>query len=184
MGGEDQLMLKIDGVPLIVRTCRRAAATGHPVFAAIPGPWHPRYEALRDEPVTCFDVPGHKEGIGGPMRGAVRRLPPCEAFMIVLADMPDLETADLQKVTTTFPHQAKNTVVRAFTDRDDPGHPILVSSDLRPEFSELSGDDGANLIVSNPNLNLIRVQLSKDREIHKVIRASRLLQNAQCRGAA
>lgn len=163
MGGADKLMLKIDGVPLIVRTCRRAAATGHPVFAAIPGPWHPRYEALRDEPVTCFDVPGHKEGIGGTLRDAVHRLPPCDAFMIVLADMPDLETSDLERVMAAFPYRAKNTVVRAFTDGGDPGHPILVSSDLRPDFSALSGDDGANEIVSNPTLSLIRVPLSKDR---------------------
>ncbi len=168
MGGVDKLLLEIDGVPLLIRTCRIAAATGQPVFAAIPGPWHPRYKALRNETVTCFDIPEAKEGIGGTLRGAVRRLPPCEAFMILLADLPKLETPDILSIIDVYLEAPDPSIVRAATFEGKPGHPILFPSRYRKKFEELSGDDGAKSVIEQTKTLPKLVRLKNDRALHDI----------------
>ena len=148
MGGVDKLLQEIDGVSLLVRTVRIAEASGHPVFVAIPGPWHPRYKALRSENVTCFDVPDASEGVGGSLRGAVKRLPPCDAFMVMLADMPLIETEDIRRLWSDGQNHNGALIVRAATQSGKPGHPIIFDASLRDDFEGLTGDDGAKSIVA------------------------------------
>lgn len=146
MGGVDKLLQKVNDVPLLVRTVRIACASGHPVFVAIPGPWHPRYKILKDEEATCFDVPDAEEGVGGTLRGAVKRLPPCDAFMIMLADMPLIEAHDVRQLWLAAAAQDQ-LITRATTDDGKLGHPIIFDSQLRDAFENLHGDEGAKAIA-------------------------------------
>ena len=148
MGGTDKLLQDVGGQPLLARVVDQAAATGHPVFAALPGPSHPRYAALRDKPVICFDVPDAREGMGGTLRGAVKRLPPCAAFMVLLSDIPDLTTADLQAVFALRKSEPDALIWRGATAEGAPGHPIIFDGTLRPEFAKLNGDSGGEPLVN------------------------------------
>lgn len=166
MNGPDKLLRKIDGVPLLCRTARIATATGYPVFAAIPGPSHERYTALKQEAVTCFDVPECREGLGGSLRGVVKRLPVCEAFMILLADLPDLQTTDLKEVFAARRQFPNHKIWRGATPHGKGGHPILFDAILRSEFATLTGDIGAKTIVSKHQDFTKLVQLRDNRSIN------------------
>ncbi len=163
MSGKDKLLQDIDGTPLLLRTARRAIATGKPVFVSIPGPWHPRYQLLRNEHVACYDIPDAKEGVGGTLRGSIKRLPPCSAFMIMMADMPEIETSDMLKLFEEKQRHPNVKIVRATTENGEPGHPILFDSKLRPEFSKLNGDQGAVEIVQRHKEQTTLIPLTGDR---------------------
>ncbi len=147
MRGRDKLLEKVDGEPLLARLAKRAIATGHPVFAALPGPAHPRYDVLRRLSVICFDVPDSIEGMGGTMRGSVARLPDCDAFMILLGDLPEIEEGDIRAIFLARQAYPKDLIWRGATQDLEPGHPILFDSRLRPEFQNLTGDSGGEPIV-------------------------------------
>ena len=147
MRGRDKLLEDVGGVPLLLHVASQALATGHPVFAVLPGPDHPRYDLLKDANVICFDAPESKIGLGGTMRGGVKRLPPCDAFMLVLADLPDLETSDFNAVFAARQASPHKRIWRGATENGKPGHPILFDKALRPEFDSLTGDSGGRPIV-------------------------------------
>lgn len=147
MRGRDKMLELVDGKPLLLHVAEQALGTGHPVFAILPGPESKRYEILKGVQTICFDVPCSKEGIGGTMRGSVKRLPPCDAFMVTLGDLPDLETADFNAIFDARIHNPDHLIWRGATEDGKPGHPILFDNKLRPRFKELSGDEGGAPIV-------------------------------------
>ncbi len=148
MRGRDKLLEPVDGQPLLARVAEQASGTGQPVFAVLPGPEDPRYDVLKSSPVICFDVPDSAEGMGGTMRGGVKRLPPCDAFMIVLADLPELETEDFKTIFGARLNAPDYLIWRGATEDGKPGHPILFDAKLRPRFHKLTGDSGGEPIVS------------------------------------
>ena len=147
MRGADKLLQDIDGAPLLAHVVARAAATGHPVFTAMPGPQHPRYQVMRDLPAACYDIPDAVEGMSGTLRGAIGRLPPCEAFMLLLADLPEIETTDIEAVFAARLARPEYLIWRGATQDSKPGHPILFDASLRPDFAKLTGDSGGEAVV-------------------------------------
>jgi len=147
MRGADKLLQDIDGAPLLAHVVARAAATGHPVITAMPGPQHPRYQVMRDLPTACYDIPDAVEGMSGTLRGAVKRLPPCDAFMLLLADLPEIETADMNAVFAARLAHPDHLIWRGATHDAKPGHPIVFDAGLRPAFAGLSGDRGGDAVV-------------------------------------
>ncbi|MDR9394937.1 MAG: NTP transferase domain-containing protein, partial [Roseovarius sp.] len=100
MEGPDKLLEPVDGMPLLRRQVLMALATGAPVLVTLPPGAAKRRAALAglgDGKLAIREVPGASEGMGASIRagagwagasGAAR-------LMILLADLPDLETADL-----------------------------------------------------------------------------------------
>ena len=162
MRGRDKLLEPIDGTPMLSHIAEQAAGTGAPVFAVLPGPNHVRYEILKGTKVICFDVPDSKEGVGGTLRGGVKRLPPCDAFMIVLADLPELRTADFAAVSAARKTSPDKLVWRGATQDGKPGHPILFDGSLRPRFEELSGDSGGSPLLQSLKDQTCLVRLPGD----------------------
>lgn len=147
MRGADKLLQDIDGAPLLAHVVERAVATGHPVFTAMPGPQHPRYNVMRDLPACCYDIPDAREGMSGTIRGALKRLPPCDAFMLLLADLPEIQTEDMLAVFQARTDNPDNLIWRGATVDGKPGHPIIFDAKLRPSLSELEGDGGGDVVV-------------------------------------
>lgn len=156
MRGADKLLQDIDGAPLLAHVVRRAAATGAPVYAALPSPHHPRYDVMRDLPAAVYDIPDATEGMSGTLRGAVARLPPCDAFMLLLADLPEIETTDMNAVFAARLADPDRLIWRGATHDGKAGHPVLFDAKLRPDFADLTGDSGGALIM---NANIERTRL-------------------------
>lgn len=148
MQGRDKLMEDIDGVPLLRRQVLRALATNCDVLVTLPAAPHPRYAALQDLNVTPVPVADAAEGMNASLRAGIAALPDCaDGVMVMLADMPDLTTDDLNTVLNAVDLKSETLIWRASTQAGDAGHPIIFHKDLLQQLSQLHGDQGGNVVV-------------------------------------
>ncbi|MBQ2263298.1 MAG: nucleotidyltransferase family protein [Loktanella sp.] len=147
MRGADKLLEQVDGMPLLRRQVMMAQTSGQPVFAALPGPDHPRAAVISDLDVTLLTVPEAAEGLSATMRAAVAQLPACPAFMILLADLVAITGDDLGTMLQARDHAPDHLIWRGATEDGKPGHPIIFDASLRPGFADLTGDHGGAVII-------------------------------------
>ena len=148
MAGRDKLLETIDGVPLIRQQCLRARATTQPVYVCVPSRDHPRARAIADLDVQIVAVPNAASGISESIKAALAVLLDSPAFMVVLADLVALQTRDLAAVLDAWAHHPQAQIWRGATFYGTPGHPVIFDAALRPEFANLSGDQGAAPIIA------------------------------------
>ncbi|MBB95850.1 MAG: 4-diphosphocytidyl-2C-methyl-D-erythritol synthase [Rhodobacteraceae bacterium] len=150
MRGRDKLMELIDGQPLVARQARAArAATDGPVLVALPPAPHPRLAALKGLDVTPVPVADAAEGMGVSLSTGIRALPDdARAVMVLLADLPELTTADLQTVLQAVEDQPGHDIWRGATMDGAPGHPIVFAAPMFPELAALGGDEGGRSVVA------------------------------------
>lgn len=165
MRGRDKLMEDVHGQPLLRHQILLASPVG-PVFVALPSQGHPRETALLHSHAVPIYVPSSAEGIGGTLRGAVKNLPECTAFMIILADLISLETKDLEGVVQSKSVHPNHLIWRAATADGLAGHPIIFDARLRPEFENLSGDTGAAEILKSHRHQTYLHRLQDNRARH------------------
>lgn len=147
MRGGDKLRELVDGVPLLRLQCERALRLGLPVYVALPSADHPRLALIADLPVSPLIVPEAAEGMSGSMRGAVAQMPKWSHLLMVLPDLVEIETSDMEAVLSG-PSQAPDALIwRGATNDLHPGHPILFDGSLCENFATISGDQGGNCIV-------------------------------------
>jgi CTP:molybdopterin cytidylyltransferase MocA len=163
MRGADKLAEPVGGVPLLARVAGAAAATGCPVFVALPAADHPRAALLAGLPVQAVVVPEAAEGLGGTLRGGVARLPDCARFMVLLADLPGIGAGDIRAVLAAPSGTPSAVIWRGATSDGRPGHPILFDASLRPRFADLAGDSGGEAIVRAEAARTVLVPLPGDR---------------------
>ena len=113
--------------------------------------------------MTPMQVPEAAEGMSGTLRAGVSRLPACPAFMVLLADLPDLTASDLQQVLTAHQNTPDALIWRGATADLRPGHPIIFDASLRPDFAQLSGDGGGESLVNPLKDRTVLVPLTGDR---------------------
>lgn len=155
MGGRDKLAEIIEGETLLRRTVRRALDTGHPVAVTLPDLAHPRAQMLEGLAVEQIAVPDAREGMNVSLRRGLVHFVKAEAVMILLADMPDLETEHLGQVFAAY-HQSPDALVwRGATEDAAPGHPTLIARDLFERIIDLKGDVGAQPILRRAKTVLV-----------------------------
>lgn len=163
MQGADKLLEPVGNAPLLRLQAQRAIGLGGAVLVAT-GPDHVSRRAVLDGlGVRHLIVPEAVEGMSGTLRGAVAQLEPAPAFMIMLADLVELTTADLQQVYDAYCDKADHLIWRGATVDGKPGHPIIFSDRLRPEFALLKGDKGAESIVRSHAAQTCLVPLAGNR---------------------
>ena len=146
MRGADKLAQIVRGRPLLRHLTTQALKVG-PTFVALHHEADRRATLLDGLSVTPLIVPEAAEGQSGTLRGAVARLPPFDALLVVLADLPDITAADMTAVIAARAQEPGALIWRGATPDGKPGHPILFDGSLRPEFAALTGDDGGAALV-------------------------------------
>ncbi|MDF0600516.1 nucleotidyltransferase family protein [Psychromarinibacter sp. C21-152] len=159
MGGRDKLMEEIGGEPLLCRSARRAVATGLPVTVLLPPdrPDRPdRTAALEGLALATVRVDRAAEGMSRSIRAGLASLPPETAgAMMLQADMPDLETADLVTLADRFRALGADTVTRAAAADGTPGAPAIVPRRLFPALAALEGDTGGRDVLRTEKQELV-----------------------------
>ena len=164
MRGADKLSMMVGGQPLLRRIAMQAAAVGD-TFVALNHRAAERLALLDGLPITPLLVPEAAEGQSGTLRGAVAQLPPCPAFMMVLADLPLITSDDLAAVLAARDASPDALIWRGAAPDGTPGHPVLFDASLRPAFADLSGDDGGASVVRPLRARTILVPFTDDRAV-------------------
>lgn len=159
MRGRDKLLEDAEGEPLLARQLRVAARTGAPVLVALPpggGERRRLVGAAGAEAVTVTDAElGMGHSIAALAAAAERRR--AEGLLLLLADMPELTTADLEallKASAASP----DAVVRAAAEDGRPGHPVVFPRRLFAALQALTGDRGARSVLAQaPEARLVRL---------------------------
>ena len=148
MRGSDKLLEDVDGKPLLRRQVLRARATGAPVIVTLPPLPHPRYGAIAELDVQCVPVPDAATGMSASLRAGLEALPPeTQGVMVLLADMPDITTEDMNIVLQGVDLRSDNLIWRAVTSAGKPGHPVIFHRHLFPELAALTGDQGGGSVA-------------------------------------
>ena len=151
MRGVDKLSLLVGDEPLLVRIARIARAVSSRVFVALPVVAHPYYPGragmVAGAGVTPLPLADAAEGLSGSLRAGVAALPECRHFMVLLADLPELQASDIAAVLAGPVAHSGALIWRGATADGRPGHPILFDASLRPRFASLAGDGGGEAIV-------------------------------------
>lgn len=146
MGGADKLLRPIAGEALLVRQVRRAVATGAPVLVTLP-PDRPGRAAALDplEGVRTALVTNASEGLSASLKtGAAEALRQGRDLLILLPDMPEIETGDILALIAA---RGDAPIARATAEDGTPGHPVLFDVSLLSEFESLTGDFGAAKVI-------------------------------------
>ncbi len=148
MRGRDKLMEDVDGMPLLRRTVLRAQATGEAIVVTLPPATHPRYTALKGLDVLKVPVTDAALGLSASLRAGLGALPAgCVAVMVMLADMPDLTTDDLNTIMQAVDLKSETLIWRATTYDGAAGHPTVFHASLFSELMALEGDKGAKPMI-------------------------------------
>ncbi|MGB8623190.1 MAG: NTP transferase domain-containing protein, partial [Paracoccaceae bacterium] len=96
------------------------------------------------------------EGMAASLRAGVAAMPAnAKAMMVVLADMPELTTADFWRVINAFEISPDVPILRGAAADGTSGHPVLFPRRLFPALSRVTGDRGAREILAE-NRSVLR----------------------------
>ena len=153
MRGGDKLMELVAGEPLLRRQTRLARALCNTVIVTLRQDDPERRQALTGLDVTLLPVPQAAEGMAASLRAGAALAK--GAVMILPADMPELEPADLTLMIGAFDQQP-DAILRAASADGTPGHPVIFPADLRAQLQDLHGDEGARGVLTR---HAARIQL-------------------------
>lgn len=146
MRGRDKLLEPIGTTPLIAHVASQALATGCPVSVTYDPARPARLQALTGLALRLIPVTDPQAGMTASMQAGLIVLPPASPVMVLLGDMPDLITQDLNLLLTRQAAQP-SAILRGCTDDGTPGHPVLFPGWLRPALAALQGDPGPREVL-------------------------------------
>ena len=179
MGGPHKLLARFDGVPLVRRMAQVALASRAGDVMVVTGHRAEAIEAaLAGLPLSLLRNMDHAHGMGGSLAlgvrhvlalsrnsvaagrtgGACAETAAPEGLLVMLADMPGITPADLDRLIACFEAADGEAIVRATCDRR-PGNPVILPRSLFPSLETLSGDEGARRIIAATALPIFEVEL-------------------------
>ena len=146
MRGRDKLLELVDGMPLLRHRALAALQVSRDVMITIPNADHPRSAAVQDLNVSLLPIPDAAIGMAASLRRGVLALSECNHFMVLLADLPEISSADMITMITQIDRD--NLIFRGTAADGTPGHPIIFHASLRPLFATITGDSGGKDIIA------------------------------------
>ena len=162
MGAHNKLLAAFDGQPLVRRMAQRLAASRAASAVAVLGHQAEAVSrALAGVAVRQVENPDFATGLASSLKAGIRALPPsASGALVVLADMPHIATADLDRLVEAFLASGGRAIVRA-THGGKRGNPVILPRALFGEVERLEGDTGARQIVESAPMEVIEVELGE-----------------------
>ncbi len=155
MRGGDKLLERVEGAAQLARVTRAALASGALVIVTLGVAHDARAAVLPDHAsIVVLRIPDAAEGMAASLRAGAARAGEAKGLMVLPADMPDLETADIQKVIAHF-ICASEQPCRAAAADGRPGHPVILPRRLFPAIAALHGDTGARAVLAGEHPGLV-----------------------------
>ena len=158
MGGRDKLMEVVDGQPLLLRQVTRALATGAPVYVTTRADRPERITALDKSAARLVHVATPDEGLAASIRAGIAALPvSVSAAMILLPDLPDIDTSNMRAMITAHNRDPK-LILRATTEDGTPGHPTVFPRLFFADLAKITGDRGAQALLKTTKFTPVPLQ--------------------------
>ena len=166
MGDREKLLEDVGGQPLLRLQAWRALKVSREVTVLLRPGTPALRRALTGLQVRTLVVPEAFEGMGGSIRAGTRAHLRAKCFLLVLADLIDIDSADMRAVIA-----ARNTangpwIWRGATEDGKPGHPILFEHHVYGDLLNLRGDDGGRSVIEKHSDKVQLVLLPGSRARH------------------
>ncbi len=148
MGGPNKLLATIAGRPLVRIAAEAALASRAAMVVVVTG--HRAADvatALDDLEVIQVHNPAYATGLASSLRTGIEALPPdIDATAILLADMPGVTAATVDRLIDAYHTEARPIVVPTFDGRQ--GNPVLWDRRFFAELAAIAGDTGARGLIA------------------------------------
>jgi len=143
--GADKLLQRLpDGMPLALAALDNLRKAGLQVIAVV----RPESKSLAKlfhaagaQVVICETA---SDGMGASLACGVRAAPNAQGWLVALADMPQIQPETIRAVAEAIDD---GVLIAVPHYRGVRGHPVGFSARFREELSNLSGDEGAKLLL-------------------------------------
>ena len=158
MGGPDKLTFLVGGMPLLRKLAVEALhSRSAEVVVALRPDQQERMSALSGLDVGIAGVERARDGLSESLKsGIAATSPKADGAMILLADMPEIQTRHINLLIDGF---RPGHIVQAGDEGRNPGNPVIIPRCLFPAVLRLSGDVGARQLIEDSGLPCIRTEL-------------------------
>ena len=160
MGGPNKLLARFDGKPLVRRIAEATLASRAASVIVVVG--HRRDEiasALDGLGVRIVENPDYADGLATSLKAGISVVSPeTDGALVVLADMPGITSAILDRLIDAFRGRPRPSIILPTVDGKR-GNPVLWSRDFFPELAGITGDTGARHIFSRHEEAIERVEI-------------------------
>lgn len=157
MGGADKLLQDVDGQCLLRHVAETALASGEAVTVTLPPGHTARRAALDGLALDIIEVEDAAEGLSASFRAYLALNGARDPVMVLAADLPDLQVADLIAVRDAFLAAGGRHACRGASESGQPGHPVILPPAIVGRFDELAGDRGARRLLAGAEVALVRL---------------------------
>lgn len=166
MGGPNKLLAMFDGVPLVRRSAERALASNAASLTVVTGHQGERIRgALAGLPVRFVDNPAFASGLAGSLKTGIAALPQSAGgALILLGDMPEIESGDIDRLIAAFESSGNAAIVRATHDGKR-GNPVILPRSVFDYVATIEGDTGARHIVEARIADVADVEIGRPASI-------------------
>lgn len=170
MGARNKLLLPVGDHVLIRHVVARVHASNVGKTLVVLGHEHHAVKmALAGLEIEMVHNLRHAEGMATTIQAGVRAVPPeAHGLMMVLADMPLLETSDYNRLIDAFENAPAShpapIVVPTF--ENTPGNPVIFASAYREVLLQLEGPRGGKAQIRQNPEAVIRVPMPNDHILH------------------
>ncbi|HWG78794.1 MAG TPA: molybdopterin-binding/glycosyltransferase family 2 protein [Stellaceae bacterium] len=155
MGTLNKLLIGIDGKPMVRHVAEAVQASQARPIIVVTGHQREKVEAaLQGLGIARFVFnPDYAKGLSTSLKQGIAALPKgSEAVVVCLGDMPKVSAGEIDRLIASF-NPVEGRAICVPTRRGKRGNPVLLSSRLFAELSNVSGDVGArDLIAAHPEL--------------------------------
>ena len=146
MRGADKLVEPLCGQPLLRHVGQLALGTGLPVVVTLSADYPARAAVLEGLDLNPIQVENAGDGMGASLRAGLSGVPAGDAIMVLLADMPEIDAADLAAMLAAF-RASPLAIHRACNALGVPGHPVIFPPWARAALMAVAGDTGAKSVL-------------------------------------
>ncbi|WP_418459171.1 NTP transferase domain-containing protein [Brucella intermedia] len=160
-GGAHKLLAEFDRVPLVRRSTERALNSSAESVVVVTGHRHAEIEgALAGLNVVAAFNPDYASGMASSLASGfcAPEAANADGVMVILADMPQVTTEDIDVLIAEFRASGGDAIVRAVS-RGKRGNPVILPRFLRDDILRLEGDVGARHLIENSGLPIIDVEI-------------------------
>ncbi|WP_416796843.1 NTP transferase domain-containing protein [Ciceribacter azotifigens] len=161
--GGHKLLAEFSGEPLVRRSARISLESGADGVVVVTGYRAAAIRSLLEGlAVDVVDNPEYASGMASSLKAgfaspAARR---SDGILVMLADMPGLDTQDLRRLIEAFGKAGGRAIVRAVAGGKR-GNPVILPRSTFEAVQALEGDVGARSIVEGSGLAVIDVELGE-----------------------